>query len=125
DYALFPDLHVAANVEYGLRAAGVERAESTRRAADAMERFGLSALAGERPGTLSGGERQRVALARAVVTEPAALLLDEPLSALDAATRSRGAGELAVDRPARMVPCAWWSIRGRWRSPPTGRRGRP
>jgi len=104
DYALFPHLSVAANVEYGLRAAGVERPASTRRAADAMERFGLAALAGERPGTLSGGERQRVALARAVVTEPAALLLDEPLSALDAATRSRVAAELAVHLRELRLP---------------------
>src|SRR5438128_2067054 len=96
DYALFPHLSVAANVAYGLRAVGVARGETTRRTGEALDRFGIGALAGARPGTLSGGERQRVALARAVVTEPAALLLDEPLSALDAATRSRVAAELAV-----------------------------
>jgi molybdate transport system ATP-binding protein len=84
DYALFPHLSVAANVAYGSRN-GV---------ADLLERLGIAALADERPGRLSGGERQRVALARALARDPAVLLLDEPLAALDAHTRSRVRGEL-------------------------------
>ena len=135
DYALFPHLSVAANVAYGLRAVGVARGETTRRTGEALDRFGIGALAGARPGTLSGGERQRVALARAVVTEPAALLLDEPLSALDAATRSRVAAELACtcasfgSRPSwcRTTSPTWsgWPIGSRsWRRGGSSRRGR-
>jgi len=85
---LFPHLDVSGNVAYGLRAARLPRAEVRRRTGDALERFGLHPLAGRRPDTLSGGERQRTALARATVLDPALLLLDEPLSALDAASRA-------------------------------------
>ena len=87
DYRLFPHLDVRDNVAFGARARGVGR-ESARAAADAwLERLDLSGLATRRPAALSGGQAQRVALARALATEPAALLLDEPLAALDARTR--------------------------------------
>jgi ABC-type sulfate/molybdate transport systems ATPase subunit len=84
DYALFPHLTVADNVAYG----------GGRKGPELLNRFGISALAGLKPGELSGGERQRVALARALAREPGVLLLDEPLAALDAHTRGRVRGEL-------------------------------
>jgi molybdate transport system ATP-binding protein len=85
EYALFPHLDVRRNVGFG----GRERVD------ELLERFRISHLAGARPGDLSGGERQRVALARALARDPAVLLLDEPLSALDAHTRAIVRGELA------------------------------
>ena len=84
DYALFPHLTVAENVAYSGRG-GV---------AELLDAFGITALAGERPLDLSGGERQRVALARALARDPDVLLLDEPLSALDAHTHAHVRGEL-------------------------------
>lgn len=106
DYALFGHLRVWQNVAYALR--GEPRARRRARADELLERFGIGALADARPGELSGGERQRVALARALARHPRALLLDEPLSALDARTRARASRELngilrATDVPAVLV----------------------
>jgi molybdate transport system ATP-binding protein len=88
DYLLFPHLSALENVAFGLRARGLGRAEARRRARAWLDRVGLAAHAGTRPRALSGGQAQRVALARAMVADPRLLLLDEPLAALDAATRS-------------------------------------
>jgi len=97
EYALFPHLTVRKNVEFG-----------SKDGAHLLERFGLGKLAGAKPRELSGGERQRVALARALAPDPAVLLLDEPLAALDAHTRGEVRAELQgilreADRPTLVV----------------------
>ncbi len=94
DYALFPHMTVGENVAYGLRVAGVGRAERARRRDEALEMVRLPGYGERRPGELSGGQRQRVALARAIVNRPRVLLLDEPLGALDLKLREQMQSEL-------------------------------
>jgi molybdate transport system ATP-binding protein/molybdate/tungstate transport system ATP-binding protein len=95
DYMLFPHLTVEGNIGFGLRQKKVDKSEIKAKANEITDILGISHLLGRYPGTLSGGEKQRIAIARAVVTEPAVLLLDEPLSALDSRTTERLSAELA------------------------------
>ncbi|GAB1641359.1 ABC transporter ATP-binding protein [Krasilnikovia sp. MM14-A1259] len=93
-YALFPHMRVADNVAFGLRARRVRRSEAASRVADMLKMVGMSAYARRYPAELSGGQQQRVAIARALAVSPDVLLLDEPLSALDAKLRQDMIGEL-------------------------------
>ena len=102
DLALFPHLTVEQNVEYGL--SHLPRAECTRRTDAILAAFRVPHLARTRPGNISGGEGQRIALARALVTDPVVLLLDEPLAALDVATKARIIDDLRAWNEAHRIP---------------------
>ncbi|MCP4618665.1 MAG: ABC transporter ATP-binding protein [Bradyrhizobium sp.] len=93
-YALFPNMSVAENIGYGLKIRGIPKEERAARVAELVSLTNITGLESRRIDQLSGGQRQRVALARAVAIRPGILLLDEPLTALDAALRDRLRGEL-------------------------------
>ncbi len=127
DFALFPHLNVQDNVAFGLVEQGVRKTEARERARQMLQRFGLGDHAMARVWTLSGGEQQRVALARALITQPRALLLDEPFSALDADLRDQlraefreritEAGMTAVlvthdEQEARAMAQHAWALQG-------------
>jgi spermidine/putrescine transport system ATP-binding protein len=94
DYALFPHLTVAENIAFGLRIKRLSKAEQNERISEALRTMRLEGMNERRPAQLSGGQRQRVALARALVNRPRALLLDEPLGALDLQLRKQMQAEL-------------------------------
>jgi 2-aminoethylphosphonate transport system ATP-binding protein len=95
NYALFPHMRVAANVAFGLEAQGADRSRIKERVAEALRVVGMSPYAERYPRELSGGQQQRVAIARALAVRPRVLLLDEPLSALDAQIRRSMVEEIA------------------------------
>ncbi len=104
NYALFPHMNVHQNIAFGLRMAGMKGSAVDTRVRDYLELVGLEAFGDRQPGQLSGGQQQRVALARALVKEPAVLLLDEPLGALDLKLRKQMQVELArIHRQVRTT----------------------
>ncbi len=102
ELALFPHLTVGQNAEYGL--ANLPRPARKQRVAAMLQEFGIDRLGQRRPAEISGGERQRVALARVLVTDPCLLLLDEPLAALDVATKAKLLDDLRRWNQAHSIP---------------------
>jgi molybdate transport system ATP-binding protein len=100
--ALFPHMTVEQNVQYGL--ASLNKADRDTRSGEVLESFRISSLVQRRPSEISAGERQRVALARALVTRPRVLLLDEPLTALDAVTKARILDDLRAWNRRHRIP---------------------
>jgi multiple sugar transport system ATP-binding protein len=103
-YALYPHLNVKDNIAFGLQVRGLDKAEIDRRVAEAARTLGLDELLDKKPRNLSGGQRQRVAMGRAIVREPAAFLMDEPLSNLDAKLRVQMRAEVSgLQRSLRVT----------------------
>jgi len=102
ELGLFPHMTVAENVGYGLF--NLPQRSRLERASAILTAFGIESLAQRKPAEISGGERQRVALARALVTDPVALLLDEPLAALDSATKTKILDDLRIWNRSHQVP---------------------
>jgi molybdate transport system ATP-binding protein len=100
--ALFPHMTVQQNVKYGL--ASLDRLEQEQRSSEVLESFHIASFGRRRPGEISGGERQRVALARTLVTRPRVLLLDEPLTALDAVTKASIIDDLRAWNQRLRIP---------------------
>ncbi|HYH76937.1 MAG TPA: ABC transporter ATP-binding protein [Arthrobacter sp.] len=107
NYALFPHMSVRGNVAYGLNARNVPRQDKNRRIEEALAQVGLQEFGDRRIDMLSGGQQQRVALARALVIRPAALLLDEPLSNLDAKLREETRTEIRSTQKAAGTTCLY------------------
>ena len=105
NYALFPHMTAAQNVAFGLEMQGVSTAECADRVADILKMVGLTHLADRYPARMSGGQQQRVALARALVIKPSVLLLDEPLSNLDAKLRECSLNCVVFNAHSVRQPC--------------------
>lgn len=104
DYALFPHLTAEQNVAYGIKANGAQGASRLERAREMLALFKIEHVRQRYPKNMSGGEQQRTALARALASDPAIVLLDEPLSAVDAETRSRLLDEVASAQERVRIP---------------------
>ncbi|MDN3719661.1 ATP-binding cassette domain-containing protein [Roseibium salinum] len=103
-YSLFPNMTVAENIGYGLKIRGTPWAEISRRVMELLELVKLPQVADNFPGQLSGGQQQRIALARAIAVDPRVLLLDEPLSALDAKVRAELRSEIRHVQRSLGIP---------------------